>query len=94
MLRILDVSAGGCALFLPKDAAPLESGTVLHGVSLELEVNVRMQTDLRVQHVSTLNANATGNKLGCQFLNPNASSLRILQHYILQTQKRARLTPA
>jgi hypothetical protein len=30
-------------------------------------------------------------KLGCQFVNPNSSSLRNLQHYIAQTQKRARL---
>jgi len=94
LLRILDVSAGGCALFLPDDAPSLESGTVLHGAVLELEVNVRVQTDLRVQHVTELNDNTTGKKLGCQFLNPNTSSLRTLQHYILQTQKRARHTPA
>jgi flagellar brake protein len=91
LLRILDVSAGGCALFLPSDAPPIEAGTVLHGVVLDLEVNVRVQTDLRVQHTSTLSTGATGMKLGCQFVNPNSSSLRNLQHYIAQTQKRARL---
>ncbi len=91
LLRIIDVSAGGCALFLPLDAPPIEAGTVLVGAVLDLEVNVRIQTDLRVQHVSTLNANATGLKVGCQFVNPNSSSLRNLQHYIAQTQKRARL---
>jgi flagellar brake protein len=94
LLRILDVSMGGCALFLPGTSAPIESGTVLRGVQLDLEVNVRLQADLRVQHVSALNAEATGMKLGCQFVNASSASLRNLQHYIQQTQKRARLAAA
>ncbi|MFZ2649246.1 MAG: flagellar regulator YcgR PilZN domain-containing protein [Burkholderiaceae bacterium] len=94
LLRILDVSVGGCALFLPNDAPPIAAATVLRGAVLDLEVNVRVQTDLRVQHVSTLSAGATGMKLGCQFVNPNISALRNLQHYIAQTQKRARLAGA
>ncbi|MEQ1806758.1 MAG: flagellar regulator YcgR PilZN domain-containing protein [Burkholderiaceae bacterium] len=91
LLRIIDVSAGGCALFLPEGAPPVDAGTLIHGVVLDLEVNVRVQTDLRVQHVSTLSAATNGMKIGCQFVNPNSSSLRNLQHYIAQTQKRARL---
>jgi c-di-GMP-binding flagellar brake protein YcgR len=91
LLRILDVSSGGCALLLPQDAPPIEAGTVLRGVVLDLEVNVHVQTDLRVQHVYPQAACSTGNKLGCQFLNPNSSSLRNLHHYIAQTQKRTRL---
>jgi hypothetical protein len=55
---------------------------------------VRVQTDLRVQHVSSLNTGNGGMKLGCQFVNPNHSSLRNLQHYIAQTQKRSRLATA
>jgi c-di-GMP-binding flagellar brake protein YcgR len=91
LLRILDVSAGGCALLLPHDAPPIEAGTVLRGVVLDLEVNVQVQTDLRVQHVYALAEASSWNKLGCQFLNPSGSSLRNLQHYIVQTQKRTRL---
>jgi c-di-GMP-binding flagellar brake protein YcgR len=91
LLRILDVSAGGCALLVPEDVPPIEAGTVLRGVVLDLEVNVHVQTDLRVQRVSAQATCAAGNKLGCQFLNPNSSSLRNLQHYIAQTQKRTRL---
>ncbi|MCI4431947.1 MAG: flagellar brake protein [Burkholderiales bacterium] len=91
LLRILDVSSGGCALFLPEDTPPIEVGTVLRGVVLDLEVNVHLQTDLRVQRVSVQAACTVGNRLGCQFLNPNSSSLRNLQHYIAQTQKRTRL---
>jgi flagellar brake protein len=91
MLRILDVSMGGCALFQPGKVALVGAGTVIEDAELDLEVNVRITTDLRIQHVSELNAEATGMKLGCQFLNANASALRNLQHYIAQTQKRARL---
>lgn len=91
LLRIIDVSAGGCALFLPEGAPPVDAGTLIHGVILDLEVNVRVQTDLRIQHISTLSAATNGMKIGCQFVNPNNSSLRNLQHYIAQTQKRARL---
>ena len=91
LLRILDVSMGGCALFMPGEASTVTAGTVLRGVQLDLEVNVRVQTDLRIQHVSQLNAGATGVKLGCQFINASSASLRGLQDYIAQTQKRARL---
>lgn len=91
MLRILDVSMGGCALFQPGKTALVSAGEVIEDAQLDLEVNVRIATDLRIQHVSELNAEATGMKLGCQFLNASASSLRNLQHYIAQTQKRARL---
>ena len=91
LLRILDVSMGGCALFLPGKVSPLTAGTVLPDTQLDLEGNVRVTTDLRIQHVSDLNAEATGMKLGCQFLNASPASLRNLQHYIAQTQKRARL---
>jgi c-di-GMP-binding flagellar brake protein YcgR len=91
VLRILDVSVGGCALFVPNDAPAIEAGTILRGAVLDLEINVRVQTDLRVQHVSNFGAGTAGWKLGCQFVNPSSSSLRNLQHYIAQTQKRARL---
>jgi flagellar brake protein len=91
MLRILDVSMGGCALFMPGATSPVTAGTVLRDTQLDLEVNVRVTTDLRIQHVSELNAEATGMKLGCQFINASSSSLRNLQNYIAQTQKRARL---
>jgi len=91
LLRVLDVSAGGCALFLPQDAPPIEAGTVLRGVVLDLEVNVHVQTDLRVQHVYAQSDSTAWSKLGCQFLNPTSSSLRNLHHYIAQTQKRTRL---
>ena len=91
LLRVLDVSMGGCALFLPGETSPVVAGAVLRDVQLDLEVNVRVQTNLRIQHVSELNVEGTGIKLGCQFINASSTSLRNLQAYIGQTQKRARL---
>jgi flagellar brake protein len=93
LLRILDVSMGGCALFLPGETSPVSGGTVLRGVQLDLDASVRVQTDLRVQHASPLKGETPGMKLGCQFINANSSALRNLQHYIEQTQKRIRLLP-
>ncbi len=90
-LRILDVSIGGCALFLPDDVPPLNPGVTLNGVVLELDPNTTLQTSLRLQHVSSINADARGVRLGCEMIDPPRDSLRHLQNYIDQTQKKRRL---
>jgi c-di-GMP-binding flagellar brake protein YcgR len=90
-LRILDVSIGGCALFLPYDIPPLTPGVLLNGVLLELGPDTKVQTSLRLQHVSTINQDAKGAKLGCEMVNPAREGQRNLQAFIEQTQKRRRL---
>jgi flagellar brake protein len=90
-LRVLDVSIGGCALFLPEDVPPMSPGIVLNGVVLELDQDTRIQTSLRLQHISTINTEANGVRLGCEMTEPARDSLRRLQTYIDQTQKRRRL---
>jgi len=90
-LRILDISIGGCALFLPEDVPPLSPGVLINGVTLELDLGTRLNTSLRLQHVSTINLEARGLRLGCEMVDPPRDSLRSLQHYIDQTQKRRRL---
>lgn len=90
-LRILDVSIGGCALFLPDDVPPLPLGVTLNGVQLELDQDTRFQTHLRLQHVSSINVDAAGVRLGCEMIAPPRDSLRKLQTYIDQTQKKRRL---
>ena len=90
-LRILDVSIGGCALFLPDDVPPLSPGVTLNGVVLELDQDTRLQTHLRLQHISSINAEARGVRLGCEMINPARDSLRSLQNFIDQTQKKRRL---
>ncbi len=89
-LRVLDVSIGGCALFLPDDVPPLQPGVVMNGVQLDLDVDTRITTALRLQHVTSINPDSRGVRLGCEMVNPNSDVLRGLQRYIDQTQKRQR----
>jgi c-di-GMP-binding flagellar brake protein YcgR len=90
-LRVLDVSIGGCALFLPDDVPPLQPGVVLNGVQIDLDVDTRITTSLRLQHITSLNPESRGVRLGCEMVNPASDVLRGLQRYIDQTQKRQRL---
>lgn len=90
-LRVLDVSMGGCALFLPQDVPPMHLGGVLNNVQIELDADTRFQVNLRLQHVTSLNADANGVRLGCEFVRADASALRSLQRFIDLTQKRGRL---
>lgn len=90
-LRVLDVSIGGCALFLPDDVPPLPPGVVLNGVQMDLDVDTRIHVALRLQHVTSINPDSRGVRLGCEIVNPSADVARALQRYIDQTQKRQRL---
>jgi c-di-GMP-binding flagellar brake protein YcgR len=90
-LRVLDLSIGGCALFLPEDVPPLQPGVLLNGVEIALDLDTRITTSLRLQHVTSLNHEAHGVRLGCEMVDPGHDALRNLQRYIDQTQKRQRL---
>ncbi|NKI93140.1 c-di-GMP-binding flagellar brake protein YcgR [Rhizobacter sp. SG703] len=90
-LRVLDVSIGGCALFLPDDVPPLPPGVVLNGVQMDLDVDTRIHVALRLQHVTSINPDSRGVRLGCEIVNPASDVTRALQRYIDQTQKRQRL---
>lgn len=90
-LRVLDVSIGGCALFLPNDVPALDPGVLMNGVTIDLDADTRVSTGLRLQHVTSLNPESGGVRLGCEMVNPGSQGLRSLQIYIDQTQKRRRL---
>ncbi|WP_280152154.1 flagellar brake protein [Piscinibacter sp. XHJ-5] len=90
-LRVLDVSIGGCALFLPHDVPPLDPGVLMNGVVLDLDADTRVMTGLRLQHVTSINPDSGGVRLGCEMVAPQADGLRALQRYIDQTQKRRRM---
>jgi c-di-GMP-binding flagellar brake protein YcgR len=90
-LRVLDVSIGGCALFLPDDVPPLDAGVLMNGVVMDLDADTRVHTGLRLQHVTSLNPESGGVRLGCEMVSPGHDGLRSLQLYIDQTQKRRRL---
>ena len=90
-LRVIDVSIGGCALFLPDDVPPMQPGMVMNQVQLDLDADTRVMANLRLQHVSVLNPEARGARLGCEFVQLGADGERTLQRFIDQTQKRRRL---
>ena len=92
-LRVLDLSVGGCALLLPADVPPLEPGTLLGGVQIELDLQTRFDTSLRLHHVTAIHAGSQGVRLGCEMVGADRDAERALQRYIDQTQKRRRFMP-
>ena len=90
-LRVLDVSIGGCALFLPDDVPPLSPGMVMNQVQMDLDADTRFHTNLRLQHITGLNPESKGVRLGCEFVNAGNDAQRALQRFIDQTQKNRRL---
>lgn len=90
-LRILDVSLSGCALFLPDDVPALEPGVLMNGVHIDLDADTHFSANLRLQHITALNTESQGTRLGCELVNLARDAERALQRYIDQTQKRRRL---
>jgi len=90
-LRVIDVSIGGCALFLPDDVPPIQPGSVMNQVQLDLDADTRVLADLRLQHATVLNPEAKGARMGCEFVRLGSEGERALQRFIDQTQKRRRL---
>jgi c-di-GMP-binding flagellar brake protein YcgR len=91
VLRIIDLSIGGCALMLPDKVPPLPLGVTLRGVRLALDTGTQLDVTLRLHHASSVLSNAPGLRLGCELLQLDAGTERALQRYIDQTQKRRRL---
>lgn len=90
-LRVLDVSIGGCALFLPDDVPPMQPGVLFAQVLIELDDDTQFPVELRLQHVTSLSGSGKGVRLGCEFTRIDPVSQRLLQRFIDLTQKRARL---
>jgi len=90
-LRIIDLSIGGCALFLPSDQQPLTVGVTLAGARMELDEDTRVDVSLRLQHVTSINNDGRGVRLGFEFVRPSGDTVRTLQRFIDLTQKRGKL---
>jgi c-di-GMP-binding flagellar brake protein YcgR len=90
-LRVLDVSMGGCALFVPDDVPPIAPGVELRGVRFELDVDTRFAASLMLHHVTSVQPGSRGVRLGCELVHMEGMAARALQRYIDQTQKRRRL---
>jgi c-di-GMP-binding flagellar brake protein YcgR len=98
-LRVLDVSIGGCALWLPPDTPPLQAGTRVADVHIELDADTRFNSAVGLQHVSAqgaFNGSAGGNgtqgvRVGCEWRGLPPASERVLQRWIDRTQRRRQL---
>jgi len=90
-LRVLDVSIGGCALFMPADLPLVQPGVAVNGTRIELDVETELSATLLVHHVTSIQPQARGVRLGCEMLNLDPNAQRALQRYIDQTQKRRRM---
>lgn len=91
VLRVIDVSIGGCALWLPHDVPPLQPGTLLGEVQIELDAQTSFTVPLALQHVSAHGASGRGARLGCEWHELSGSAARVLQRWIDRTQQRRRL---
>jgi flagellar brake protein len=89
-LRVLDLSIGGCALLLPDDVPALPVGVLLAGVQIELDLQTRFETGLRLHHVTAIQSESSGVRLGCEMVGASRDAERMLQRYIDHTQKRRR----
>ncbi len=90
-LRIIDISIGGCALFLTSDVPLINAGVTLGGVRMELDDDTRLEVNLRLQHVTSLDNEGKGVRLGFEYIRPGGDTLRTLQRFIDLTQKRGKL---
>jgi len=90
-LRVIDVSIGGCGLFLPEDVPAMNAGVLLQEVRIELDGDTKLEVSMRLQHITAINAEARGMRLGFEFKRVGGDSLRALQRFIDLTQKRGKL---
>ena len=87
-LRVMDVSIGGCALWLPPDVPPLQAGTRFTEVQLELDADTRFAAALCLQHVSSQSDHEQGVRVGCEWQQLSPGAERVLQRWIDRTQRR------
>lgn len=90
-LRVLDISIGGCALWLPHDVPPLQAGTQLTEVHVVLDGDTQFVAALHLMHVTVLAQSERGARLGCEWRPLPGTAARDLQRWIDQAQKRRRL---
>lgn len=93
-LRILDISAGGCALFMPDDVPPIAPGVRINGVRVEIDADTDFGVGLVLHHITAIHPDSGGARLGCEWVGLTAETGRQLQRFIDQSQKQRRRLPA
>jgi c-di-GMP-binding flagellar brake protein YcgR len=90
-LRVLDLSLGGCALWCPADVPPLEPGTLLGEIAIELDAANRFTAAATLAHISSLGQHERGMRVGCEWRKLPAAAERTLQRWIDGAQRRRQL---
>jgi flagellar brake protein len=93
-LRLLDVSIGGCALWLPADVPLLPAGTELGDVLVQLDAETRFHAATTLQHVTAVGSGerlAEGVRIGCEWHALGGTAQRVLQRWIDRAQQRQRV---
>lgn len=90
-LRVLDVSASGCSMWLPGNVPPLQPGTALSRVVVELDIKTRFSANVTLQHVTAFSSDDPGQRLGCEWQPSSPASERTLQRWVDAAQRRSRL---
>lgn len=90
-LRVLDLSLGGCALWCPADVPPLEAGTRLGEIAIELDPGTRFAAAATLAHVSSLGHHERGVRIGCEWQQLPPPAERLLQRWIDAAQRKRRL---
>jgi flagellar brake protein len=90
-LRVLDLSIGGCALFLPDDVPAVAPGVRINAVQLDVDATTRIRSAVVIHHVTSINPESHGVRLGCELVGMSGEATRALQLFIDQTEKRRRM---
>ena len=90
-LRVLDMSIGGCALFLPDDVPAVTPGVRVNAVRLDLDASTHIRSALVIHHVTSINPESHGVRLGCELVSMSGEATRALQLFIDQIEKRRRM---
>lgn len=90
-LRVLDLSLGGCALWCPANVPPLEPGTRLGEIVIELDASNRFTAAATLAHLSSLGQHERGVRVGCEWQQLPPAAERTLQRWIDGAQRRRRL---
>jgi c-di-GMP-binding flagellar brake protein YcgR len=96
-LRLLDVSLGGCALWLPGDLPPLQPGTEIGLAHIELDAHTHFSASLSLQHVSCVGTASDrgdraspGLRMGCAWTLARGNAEPLLQRWLDQAQRSQR----
>ena len=90
-IRVLDVSAGGCALLWPADVPDIRPGVLMQGMQVHIDADTHFEASLRVHHIASMHSSEQGHRIGCEWQRLDGNAQRALQRYVDQTQRRRRL---